>query len=197
MTQRKYPVRRLQHTAVMSNTEQTRIQLSQAARRLVGTARHDIGAADVAAAAALPPTSIAQAYGDFDTLLCELLGQMYDEIRDLIARMTLNMPIGRSRLKLSIDAYLQARLERPGLRVLANRLRSHAQGATVIRKRNHGFGLMLQLELKTIGWQDPDASARLVTAAIIDIVVAEGEAGRPLPALRETLLNYFDTGTRS
>ncbi|HEY9547274.1 MAG TPA: hypothetical protein VIR56_14790, partial [Solimonas sp.] len=76
----------------MQNIEQSRIQLSQAARRLVDAARGDIGAADVAAAAALPLASIAQAYGDFDTLLCELLGQMYDETRDLIARMTLNMP---------------------------------------------------------------------------------------------------------
>src|SRR3546814_5251472 len=91
----------------MQNIEQSRTQLSQAARRLVDAARGDIGAADVAAAAALPLASIAQAYGDFDTLLCELLGQMYDETRDLIARMTLNMPAGRSRLQVAIDAYLQ------------------------------------------------------------------------------------------
>src|SRR3546814_12793387 len=102
----------------MQNIEQSRIQLSQAARRLVDAARGDIGAADVAAAAALPLASIAQAYGDFDTLLCELLGQMYDETRDLIARMTLNMPAGRSRLQVALDAYLQGFLERPGLRAL-------------------------------------------------------------------------------
>src|SRR3546814_18440933 len=107
----------------MQNIEQSRIQLSQAARRLVDAARGDIGAADVAAAAALPLASIAQAYGDFDTLLCELLGQMYDETRDLIASMTLNMPAGRSRLQVAIDAYLQGFLERPGSRALYSRLR--------------------------------------------------------------------------
>src|SRR3546814_15073359 len=89
----------------MQNIEQSRIQLSQAARRLVDAARGDISAADVAAAAALPLASIAQAYGDFDTLLCELLGQLYAETRDLIARMTLNMPAGRLRLQVAIDAY--------------------------------------------------------------------------------------------
>src|SRR3546814_533156 len=118
----------------MQNIEQSRTQLSQAARRLVDAARGDIGAADVAAAAALPLASIAQAYGDFDTLLCELLGQMYDETRDLIARMTLNMPAGRSRLQVAIDAYLQGFLERPGLRALSSRLRFHPQGAAVDRK---------------------------------------------------------------
>src|SRR3546814_8279802 len=82
----------------------------------------------------LPLASIAQAYGDFDTLLCELLGQMYDETRDLIARMTLNMPAGRSRLQVAIDAYLQGFLERPGLRALSSRLRFHPQGAAVDRK---------------------------------------------------------------
>lgn len=196
MTQRKYSDRRLQHTDGMPNTQRTRTQLSHAARRLIDAAHGDINAMDIAAAAGLPVTSIAESYGDFDALLCALLGQMYDETRDLIARMTLNMPVGRSRLKLAIDAYLQALLERPGLRALANRLRFHPQGAAVIRQRIHGFNLMLQLELKTNGWQYPEASARLATAAIIEIGFAEAEAGQPLPELRETLLNYFDTGAR-
>src|SRR3546814_11513080 len=99
----------------MQNIEQSRIQLSQAARRLVDAARGDIGAADVAAAAALPLASIAQAYGDFDTLLCELLGQMYDDTRALNARLTLNMPAGRSRLPVATDAHLHGFLQRPGL----------------------------------------------------------------------------------
>src|SRR3546814_17651819 len=76
---------------------------------------------------------------------------MYDETRDLIARMTLNMPAGRSRLQVAIDAYLQGFLERPGLRALSSRLRFHPQGAAVIRQRIQGFQLMLQLELKTKG----------------------------------------------
>lgn len=178
----------------MPSPNPTRTQLSQAARRLVETARGDIGAADVAATAGLPITSITETYGDFDALLCELLGQLQDETRDLVARMTLNMPVGRSRLKLAIDTYLQALLERPGVPALAHRLRLHPQGAAVIRQWIRGFNLMLQLELKTNGWQYPEASARLATAAIIDIGRAEAEAGHPLPELRQTLLNYFDTG---
>lgn len=180
----------------MQSTNQTRIQLLQAARRLLDAGRGEISAADVAAAASLPVTSIADTYGDFETMLCELLGQMYDETRELLTRMTLNMPVGRSRLKLSIDAYLQALLERPGLRTLANRLRFHPQGAAVIRQRVRGFNLMLQLELKNNGWRHPEASARLATAAIIEIGLAESAAGQPLPELRETLLNYFGAGAQ-
>ncbi|HEY9545263.1 MAG TPA: hypothetical protein VIR56_04605, partial [Solimonas sp.] len=71
------------------------------------------------------------------------------------------------------------------------------QGAAVIRRRIQGFKLMLQLELKTNGWQFPEASARLATAAIIEIGLAESEAGHRLPDLRETLLHYFNTGARS
>src|SRR3546814_19661751 len=98
---------------------------------------------------------------------------MYDETRDLIARMTLNMPAGRSRLQVAIDAYLQGFLERPGLRALSSRLRFHPQGAAVIRRRIQGFKLMLQLELKTNGWPFPEASPRLATAATLEPGLAE------------------------
>ncbi|NGY06667.1 hypothetical protein [Solimonas terrae] len=180
----------------MHDAEQIRRKLSRAARRLVDQTGAAVTAADLAAAATLPPATIGQVYGDFETLLCELLGQMHDEVRDLIANLTLNMPAGRSRLKLAVDAYLQALFERPALRALASRLRFHPQGAQLIRQRVHGFNLLLQMELKNIGWRQPDALARLATAAIIEIGLAEAEAGHPLPELRETLLNYFDTESR-
>lgn len=176
----------------MQDSTAVRTRLTQAARRLVDRTGLELSAADVAREAALPATALAQTYGDLDNLLCELLAQMYDETRELIAGLTHNMPTGRSRLKLALDAYLQAMFERRGLRALTLRLRFHPQGQAVIRQRVRGFRLMLQLELRSVGWRDGEAVARLATAAIIDIGLAEAEAGRPLPELRDTLLDYFD-----
>jgi AcrR family transcriptional regulator len=172
----------------------TKDKLMTAARRLADADGFGFDGAAVAAAAGLAPAAVTRAYADFELLLCELLGQMYDEVRDLVTKLTLNMPAGRARLQLALDAYLQALFERPGLSALAQRLRFHPQGAQLIRQRVQGFNMMLQLELRASDWPQPDAAARLCTAALIEIATAEAEAGRKLPELRTTLIGYFDAG---
>lgn len=172
--------------------EQIRVRLSQAARQLVDADGARVSATAVATAAALPQQSIAQNFGDFDTLLCELLGQLYGEARHEIVRATANMVSSRSRLKLIIDVYLQALLQRPGLQALGLRLRFHPRGSAVVRQNLHGLTLLLQIELKSLGWAQPAATARLAAAAIVGISLAEAAAGRALPDLRDTLLGYYD-----
>ena len=169
----------------------TKRKLLQAARRLAADDGLRFDAAALAAAAEVPPAAITRSYADFDLLLCELLDQLYDEVRDVVTKLTLNMPAGSARLQLALDAYLQALLERPGLRSLAHRLRFHPQGAKVIRQRVKGFNLMLQLELIASQWPHPEATARLCTAALIETAVAESEVGRKLPDMRRTLIGYF------
>lgn len=175
----------------MRDLEDIKNRLRKAARGLVDIRGAGIGTADIATAAGLPPGVVAQAYGDVEALLCEVLGQMYEEARDFIAKLTFNMPAGPPRLRLALDSYLQALLDRPGLHALAVRLRFHPEGAAVVRRHVHGFKLMFQIELNSNGWPQAEAAARLGTAAIIEIALAETEAGQPLPELRETLIGYF------
>ena len=177
----------------MLHVPTTKSKLLTAARQLAdrGERRFDTGT--LAAAAQLSPSTIERSYADLDLLLCDLLAQMDDEVRDLVAKVTLGMPAGRARLQLALDAYLQALLERPALHALAHRLRFHAEGAALIRRRVSGFNMLLVLELKACGWPHPAATARLCTAALIETAVAEAEAARKLPELRGLLLDYFST----
>ncbi|WP_028080380.1 hypothetical protein [Solimonas soli] len=178
----------------MSDVAIQKQKILGAARRLADRRGADFDAAAVAADAQLPPSAIGRHYADFNLLLCELLAQMYDEVRDLVTKLTLNMPSGPGRLQLALETYLQALLDRPGLRALARHLRFHPQGSQLIRQRVKGFNLMLQLELKSANWPDPAVAARLCTAALIETAVAESEAGRKLPAMRDTLIAYFTAG---
>jgi TetR/AcrR family transcriptional repressor of nem operon len=177
----------------MPDMASTKNRLLKAARQIADGEPARLDAAAVAATAQLPPSAIAAAYADFELLLCDVLGQMYDEIRDNVTKLTLNMPAGPGRLKLALDTYLQGLLERPALAVLARRLRFHPQGAQVIRQRVTGFNLMFQLELKASDWPHAAQTARLCTAALIETALAESEAGQRLPEMRDSLFGYFDT----
>lgn len=177
----------------MSDVANQKQHILSAARRLADRQRPAFDAAALAAEARLPLPVIARHYADLGQLQCELLGRMYDEICELVAKLTLNMPAGAARLRLTLEACLQALLERPGLRALTRELRLHPQGALVIRQRVRGFRLMLELELQGARWANPAVAAQLCTAALIETSNAESEAGQPLPALRETLIGYFTT----
>ncbi|WP_154662534.1 hypothetical protein [Solimonas flava] len=176
----------------MSESLPPRIRLLQAAHRLAGEGGAPPDAARIAAAAGMPPSAVDAHFGGFDALQCELLALLYDEVRDLVAKLTLNMPAGRVRLQLAIDTYLQALLDRPALAALTRRLRFHPRGAAILRQRVTGFSLMFQLELKAMGWPFAPQTARLCTAALIETATAEAAAGRRLPELRAALLGYFD-----
>ncbi len=122
----------------------------------------------------------------------ELLAALLDEVRDSVAKSTLGMPAGLPRLKLAIEAYLNANGARPTVRALAYKLQAGPAGAAILRSRVAGFTLMMEMELQALHWPRPAAVARLFTAAILEIAYAEHEAGSALPELRETVFHYFD-----
>lgn len=122
----------------------------------------------------------------------ELMTALLDEVRDAVVKTTLGMNAGLPRLKLSIETYLEAHLARHALRELMLRLRADTASAPIVRSRIAGFTLMLEMELKSLRWQRAKATARLFTAAILEIAQAEYESGRAAPDLRATLFRYFD-----
>ncbi|MEC9362179.1 MAG: hypothetical protein VYC42_03055 [Pseudomonadota bacterium] len=148
--------------------------------------------ASVCAAAGAPPESLPRLFGDWDAYRCALLAAMIDEVRERVARITSNMPAGIERLKLALETYLEANVQRPPLRRLLSDLRFTRQGADLIRSRVAGFGIVLGVELRALGRPHPEATARLLTAAVTEIAQAEHEANARVPALRRTLLRYLD-----
>jgi AcrR family transcriptional regulator len=168
-------------------------RLLDAGRRLLDSAGSgDLDEARICAAAGLPLGAIHASFGDWDGYRCALLATLIDEVRDRVARMTDNMPSGIERLKLALETYLEANVQRPALRRLLSELRFSERGVEVIRSRVAGFGVVVGVELRALGRPHPQATARLLTAAVTEIAQAEHEAGARVPALRRTLLRYLD-----
>ena len=122
----------------------------------------------------------------------ELLAELLDEVRDTVAKTISGMPPGIPRLKLAIEAYLEANRARPTVRALALKLQTDPAGAAILRSRVAGFMLMMDIELQALNWPHPAAVARLFTAATLEIAYAEHEAGCVMPDLRATLFQHFD-----
>lgn len=162
-------------------------------RRLVDTpGTTAIDEAAICAAAGMTPAALRDAFGDIETFRCALLASLIDDTRNRVARITSNMPAGIERLKLAIETYLEANVQRPALRGLLSELRFTRAGSDIIRSRVAGFGVMMGVELRALGRPHPEATARLLTAAVTEIAQAEHEAGGRLPAMRAALLRYLD-----
>ena len=131
----------------MEDLTHSRHHALQAAERLAGRDATALTAAAVAQELQVSVEQLRPLLGDFDELLCELLAQLYDGLRDRVAKVTLNMPAGTARVKLVMETYLQAHLESRALQQLQSKMRTHPRGAAVIRQRHHGFADALVLRL--------------------------------------------------
>ncbi len=149
---------------------------------------------DAIRAAKLPADSLPALWPDPAQFEFDLLAALLDEVRDSVAKTTLGMKAGLPRLQLAIETYLEANLARPAVRKLALRLQARAAGAAILRSRVAGFTLMMEMELKTLKWPHAAATARLFTAALLEIAYAEHEAERALPELRDHVSRYFEGG---
>lgn len=171
----------------------SRQRLLDAGLELAQTARLErLTVAGVCARAGLKAATFHRQFASERAFHVELMQLLYGGVRRSIAKLTYNMPAGLPRMKLAIEAFLAANLARPALRQMALELRSDPAGAEVIRRQVLGFMMMMELELKSIGWPRPVPSARLLTAGIVETTLAEYEAGKALPAFRSTLFDYLD-----
>ncbi|SFF51870.1 hypothetical protein SAMN04488120_106155 [Fontimonas thermophila] len=162
--------------------------------RLSATLRLDaLSVERVCAAAHLDPARFTALYPSPTAFRCELLGCLIDEVRDTVARITADMPSGIGRLKLALKTYLEAQATRPALRDLLVALRFEPAGIEVMRRGLFALRTMIEAELQTAQWPHPQASARLLTAAVIDIARAEQEAQTRRDDLRATLFDYLDS----
>lgn len=149
--------------------------------------------ATACAAAGVSERSFKRHFADRDAFLCALAEQFLDEARDVVTRLTDNMPAGIGRLKLSLETYLAANLQRPALREIMRELRSDERAESLMRRRLTGFTMMTQLELKRARWPNAEITARLLTAAALETIYAEFEARRALPECRDLLFRYLDS----
>ena len=178
-----------------TDPQAARTRAFAAAARLLREPRETpVSAEQACHQAGLPDDVAAQLWPDPRSFEFDLLAHLLYEVRDSVAKTTLGMPAGLSRLMLAIETYLEANLARPAVRRLALRLQAHPDGAMILRSRIAGFTLMMEMELAALKWPHAAATSRLFTAALLELAQAEHEAGRALAELRMHVYRHFDGG---
>ena len=129
-------------------------------------------------------------FGSLADFQAALMAQGLDEVRQQVFEAMAPAPAGPERLALALRTWLDAHRARPWVRALTVRLWGNARAFELVRQRINGFVMILQLELEAVDWPRATTSARLCAAAMFDISLAEFEAGRALPDLRDTMLAY-------
>lgn len=171
----------------------TRQRLLAAGRSLSGELRRaELTRAAVAAHAAVDRDDCDALYPSDESLHCDLLATLLDDLRDTIARATADMPAGIARLKLSVETYLEVQARHPTFRELRDTLYRFSDGAQALARHRSGFGMLVALELKAAGWPDHQVAGDLIAAAIAEVARAERQDEQTMPGLRQTLYRYLD-----
>ncbi len=143
--------------------------------------------------AGIDSASFAHHFDSTSDLLCAALALLSDRVRDKVTRIMTNMPPGLPRLQVAVETYLEASRNNSLLRTLSLHLRSDPHYVEFLRSRVAGFSLMMELELRTLKHPFPADTARLLTAAAMEVGATETLAGQRQPALRDAWLRYCET----
>ncbi len=133
-------------------------------------------------------------YPDFSAYLTELLTFLLDEARDFTVEATAHQSPGIARMWRGVEAFLDARLDRPAIHELSRLLQGYVAAARLSRSRSSGFVRIFATEFQSAGWPDEQESAQLMVALVSETVQAEYEAGRRLPEYRATLHAFLTRG---
>lgn len=147
--------------------------------------------AEIAREASESPQQAQQCYPEMAVFHRELLQYLLDLARAGVIEMMPTAKPGLSRIRKAFETYLDTNLRHRALRELALHFRNDPDGAERLRMRAHGVMLLTQMELHVAGWPNSAPAARLLTAMVQDVAIAEFEAAAPLPSLRETMFAYL------
>ena len=180
--------------AAVGSGERARQALLYAGARLLerGLPSTDLTVSSLSQEARVDPGAYYLHFSGPESYHVSLLQQMLDEVRVQVTHSMSEGPPGRERARRAISTYLDASLNRPGLRSLLAELRFSEGARELLRARTRGYTTLLRLELEALQWPLPAATAHLFIAMTQEVVIAESEAGRALPDLREVLFGYLD-----
>jgi AcrR family transcriptional regulator len=165
--------------------------LLAAGKQLAERGEKGISAESVSAEAGLQGASLGQHFQTLSHYLGCLVEAILDELRDEITAETAKLPQGLARVQRSMESYLEGNLCRPHLRSLMATHRFDPVVAEVSRRRTYGYGMLMNMEFAGIGTPFPAAAGRLCAVMAVETAIAEHEAGRRLPDMREALYAFL------
>ncbi len=159
---------------------------------LTGARLEAFSATRLALLAGVEADDFSDCYQDWDDYLAALFGFLLNEVRDIAVEATAHMSPGIPRMWRGVEAYLDARLDRPVIHELSRRLQGNAEALRLSRGRSAAFVRIFATEFRSAGWEDAEACGHLMTALVSETVQAEYESGRRLPEYRSTLRDYLE-----
>ena len=132
-------------------------------------------------------------FSDQRAYLLALLQHFLDLARAEAIDALSSTAVGLPRIFAAWASYWDANLRWRPLRELAIHFRTDLEGSEILRMRLAGVVMIAQHELKSIHWPNPAEVARLTAQMVVETAVAEFEVGHALPAMRESVLAYFNT----
>jgi hypothetical protein len=132
----------------------------------------------------LDADTIAGVFGDSHSFHLALLDRLLMDSRAAVVAASADLPPGIPRLWRAAETWLDFNAARPGLREMMLAMRYEPDARARVRGQIRGFAIMMQLELKSVSWPHASATARMLTAMMVETALAEHEANRKLPDFR-------------
>lgn len=167
-------------------------KILRAAQQLIinGATPSRIRTPDLVAARACSEAEFNLVFPDFAVFQRELCALLFADAREAIIEATAGIGSGLKQLTTAFVAYLDYNLKHSALQELAHHIQHDPQGWELLQRMELGVSLVAQADLDAMNATLRSARARLLTALVVAVVRAEYQARRPLPDLRDALLDY-------
>lgn len=172
-----------------------RRNLINACTRLdAGLALADITPERLCAAAGLGPDTFGAQFADMTDYFVAVQQDFMDRLRGKLVAITSGVPAGIRRTELAAETFLSSCLDERVLRRWLIEARARPDVLAGLRKQNRIYWILIGIEFEALGWEYPQAAARIYLTMLNEASITENRLGQPSPALRRTLRNFLRYG---
>jgi AcrR family transcriptional regulator len=179
-------------SAVPRDGGATRERLLEAGLRLAHTAAlSTLRVDEVVNAAGVAKGTFYVHFQTREDFLVALHGRFHDGLAERIDQAVAGQAPGMRRLLRGSLAYLDACCEQHGIKAMLLGARTEAAIQHAVSAQNARFALLAAEEFKAAGWPAPQQAARLWVGMVAEGAIAEADAGRKMPPLRQALAHFL------
>jgi TetR/AcrR family transcriptional regulator, transcriptional repressor for nem operon len=128
-----------------------------------------------------------------EDFLVALHSRFHDQLAERIARATAGLPHGMPRLLRGTTAGLDGCCEQRAIKAMLLGARAEPAIQQAVTTQNARFAALISEEFAAAGWPAPQQAARLWVGMVAEAAIAEAEAGRKMPLLRQALARFVAT----
>jgi len=125
-----------------------------------------------------------------EDFLVALHRRFHDQLAQRIDLAVAGQDLGMARLLRGSLAYLDGCCEQQGIKAMLLGARAEPAIQHAVAAQNLRFAGLAADEFKAVNWPAPQHAARLWVGMVAEAAIAEAEAGRKLPALRQALRRF-------